>query len=63
MTSNGRLCQNLKKPMQRQLSEAINIENSSSNELLNLKSEYFRNNRSVQKTEYLQILQSGTGEP
>ena len=29
--------------MQRQLSEAINIDNSSSNQLLNLKNEYFRN--------------------
>ena len=33
-----------RKPMQRQLSEAINIENTKSEELLNLKNEYFRNN-------------------
>ena len=32
-----------RKPMQRQLSEAINIENTKSNELLNLKNEYFKN--------------------
>ena len=33
-----------KKPMQRQLSEAINIENRNTNELMNLKNEYFKNN-------------------
>ena len=33
-----------RKPMQRQISEAINIENSNASELLNLKNEYFRNN-------------------
>ena len=32
-----------RKPMQRQLSEAINIENCKNNELMNLKNEYFRN--------------------
>ena len=31
-----------RKPMQRQISEAINIENSNASELLNLKNEYFR---------------------
>ena len=33
-----------KKPMQRQLSEAINIENAKGNEIMNLKNEYFKNN-------------------
>ena len=33
-----------KKPMQRQLSEAINVENRNTNELMNLKNEYFKNN-------------------
>ena len=34
----------LKKPMLRQLSEAVHINNTKKNELLNLKNEYFKNN-------------------